>query len=509
MDTFFRTINESSSEPLSDRFVILAEKCLSFDNPLREQLIDKEGGNGKLGEYVFQYPPHYAKFHLYDYPERMLSDIRYISQIMLSLLSRIDIILRDYFEDSAMEPLGEYHSKCDPPFIVLFPKEIRENAKNNGMDTDLLAAKTLIHELSHAFMDPGNYDWNDKDCCNHSDTYRQYVHPFMNQTRALREKMNFYHVREESMANIITCRVFMMAAKKKVIPYDSFKKVKSFIASQPDPYRLALSLLPTPNIWGWVKAKTGDPLIEDQKAFEWMEKAEAWMSSNPDGNGYGKNFLINERKLKMPWTVIEKSDANSFFTPNHLIKRGDYYYLYDTSWNLIFATPCDSIIIVSEDRFLFWNKKCWRCLDKTGREACSVPSVYSNFEKIDTWPESFLISATKEYATKDIVSFETGNSPQVIIAGVSRYKPYGTGNLFQIWKQDGLTGLFNMNSKQFVVPPIYEAIDYVKKDPFNRPEYKDSYNLRFLIGIIKDEKTPIDCEPIPDNPHFFSGTSKA
>ena len=69
MDTFFRTINESSSEPLSDRFVILAEKCLSFDNPLREQLIDKENGNGKLGEYVFQYPSRYAKFNLYDYPE--------------------------------------------------------------------------------------------------------------------------------------------------------------------------------------------------------------------------------------------------------------------------------------------------------------------------------------------------------------------------------------------------------------------------------------------------------
>jgi hypothetical protein len=487
--------------------VILAEKCLSFDNPLREQLIDKEGGNGKLGEYVFQYPPHYAKFHLYDYPERMLSDIRYISQIMLSLLSRIDIILRDYFEDSAMEPLGEYHSKCDPPFIVLFPKEIRENAKNNGMDTDLLAAKTLIHELSHAFMDPGNYDWNGRDCRNHSDTYRQYVHPFMNQAMVGRKSMSFYHVREESMANIITCRVFMMAAKKKVIPYDSVKKVKSFISSQPDPYRLALSLLPTPNIWGWVKAKTGDPLSEDQ-AFEWMKEAEAWLSSNPDGKGYGKNFLIKE---KGPWAVIEESDADSFFAPNHMIKRGDYYFLYDTSWNLIliFATPRDPIIIVSKDRFLIRYKEVWRCLDKSGKEACSIPSNYWGFEKIGTRPEAFVISANKTSSIKDFLSFEEGNAPRVIIAGVSRYEPYGTGNLLQIWKQDGLTGLFNMNSRQFVVPPIYEAIDYVKKDPFNRPEYKDSYNLRFLIGIIKDEKAPIDCEPIPDNPHFFSGTSNA
>ena len=302
MDTFFRTINESSSEPLSDRFVILAEKCLSFDYP---------------------YPSSYTPYNMHDYPEKMLSDIRYLSQIMLFIRQRINIIQRDYYADSAMEPLGEYHtySSCDAPFIVLFPKEIRESAKDNGMDTDLLAAMTLIHELSHAFMDPWNYDWNDRNCRYYSDTYRQYVHPFMNQTMALMEKMTFYHVREESLANIITCRVFMMAAKKKVIPYDSFKKVKSFIASQPDPYRLALSLLPTPNIWGWVKAKSGDPLIGDQDAFKWMEEAEVWMSSNPDGKGYDKNFLINERKLKAPWA--EKADADLFFAPNLLFPIGN------------------------------------------------------------------------------------------------------------------------------------------------------------------------------------------
>ncbi len=482
MDTFFRTINESSSDPLSDRFVILAEKCLSSDCPLLDR-INTWDEKISLDECVFQYPVVFRPFELHGIPERMLSDVKYISLIMLTFLQRIKIYLRDFYAE-ALDPLGEYLRYNEYPIIVLFPEAIRNSAKGIGMDTDILAAKVLIHELSHAFLDPCNYDWSCKD---HSSIYSQYYHPFMNQNMTFGRKMNFYHVREESMANIITYRVFKMAAKRKVISYDSVKKIKLFISFQSEPYKLSLSLLPTPNIWGWVKAKTGDPLIEDQTAFDWMEKTEAWMISNPDGQSYNKVFLKQESGLNVPWA---KGDT----VTSYWVKRDGYYFIYDESWNPIVAWPCDSLTFVSKDkdRFLLRIGGGWRCLDKSGKEVCRIPNYYSEFKQADGWTEDLLFFATRSDRTVDIVSFVSDTSPRVLIFGIEEFISLDdSGQSLIKVKKNGKYGIYDLSRKELVCGCEYDSIDSVRKDPLQRSEYRDSYNLIFLIGTKKGDDTQL------------------
>lgn len=413
MDTYFRTINDNSPILLSDRFVALAERCLSLSRPdifLHE--FCHHDNQAKRVTYIpspayfklgvpdrFQFPFSQTSWRYEDYRDlqsnirgfigktEMFSDIRYISQVMLTILQGIQIRLRRR-ESYAMDPLGEYHYRegyNHAPFIVLFPEEIENCAKAfSGMSIELLAAKTLIHELAHAFLDPNNWNFGDK----YSDNYRKYVYPFGG------TPTDFYRVREESMANIITYRIFYLAAQTKAIPRHFEKKVKAFILLQEAPYSLSLHMLSTPYIFGWVQAKT-DNLIEEEAASEWMAETDALMQNDTLFNQYHESLLPKERTLGLPWanereksrlfnkygdSIIEPwgsrystppQKLEQLFHPNHLIKRIDHYCLYDKSWNLIMEFPCDHVKNYSVEKGLILLSEEFgitRCRDKYGVE---------------------------------------------------------------------------------------------------------------------------------------------
>lgn len=418
MDTYFRTINDNSPVLLSDRFVALAEKCLSLSRSdiFRHEVCHHDyqanritylpsPDSFKLGvPDRFQFPMSRTSMPHDDYwdlPRRIndfdedvfdvFSDIRHISQVMLTILQGIQIRLRRR-ESYATDPLGEYHYRGEgynhAPFIVLFPEEIENCAKAfSGMSIELLAAKTLIHELAHAFLDPNNWNFGDK----YSDNYRKYVYPFGG------TPTDFYRVREESMANIITYRIFYLAAQTKAIPRHFEKKVKAFILLQEAPYSLSLHMLPTPCIFGWIQAKSNN-LIDEESALKWMEEADVLMQNDTLLNQYHESILPKERALGLPWAdEREKSllfnkygdsiidpwgtgnstpppELEQLFHPNHLIKRMDRYCLYDKSWNLIMEFPCDyvknysvetGLILLIEESVDF---QITRCRDKNGVE---------------------------------------------------------------------------------------------------------------------------------------------
>lgn len=395
MKTYFRTINDTNVEwpDFSDRFVTLAEKCLSFS---RTDIFHYYNTNNwksyKVSRVIWLpfgaegYMPVPERFRfstlrnynptLYDHNRELpynscpglLSDIWFISQVMLTILQGIQIRLREN-EDNPTDPLGSYHSiqSGSAPFIALYPRKIIACANRfPGMSIELLSAETLIHELAHAFLDPQTFCERDLN----SQQYRMYQHSFAGEENIHSGRaMNFYHVREESLANIITYRVFYLAAQKGAIPKHYAKWVKTFISQQTAPYRLSLSMLPTPNIYGWIYAKFYE-MIDQETANKWMEKAQYRLSIDPWGKSYSKSLLPKERSLNLPWAKDDfkknesrgynkygdsvigpwgisvdspKSELEILFEPNHLIQRMDRYFLYDRSWNLIMEFPCDAV----------------------------------------------------------------------------------------------------------------------------------------------------------------------
>lgn len=367
MATFYRTTNRTSFEPLSDEFVILAEKCLLLSND---------------NTYRCDYDKDIVM-------ERCVqSDVRYISLIMYDLLHSIPLYL-DYYHDGG-DPLGEYRSNKHE--IALFPDEIRKEAKKLYLNVDLLAAITLIHELAHAFLDPHNHGM----CDRNSSAYRKYYHSFGGQ------RLSFYHVREESMANIIAYRNFNLAANKKVISSSYLRKVKLFISLQPDPYRMSLALLRTPNIWGWVQAKEKEEeLIDDKDAEQWMKKVDDDMRNSLDEKQYSESLLEEEMALELPWafcfnrcyfsenenliketwrgydeygdSLIEVEEDveekyGKFFSPNYLVRKDNRYFLYNKFGDWIVDFPCDAIELLDNKRFLLHSKAGSRCLNKDGLE---------------------------------------------------------------------------------------------------------------------------------------------
>ena len=316
----------------------------------------------------------------------------FISQVMLTILQGIQIRLQDKDkQDDPTDPLGSYHfsQNGNAPFIALYPSNIKDCAEGfTGMSIELIAAVTLIHELAHAFMDPNTWGRMDTN----SQHYRNFQYSFgcEDKTHSGRD-MNFYHVREESLANIITYRVFYLASQKGAIPRRLVKLVKTFISQQPAPYRLSLSMLPTPSIDGWIQAKTDrmNRMIDPETAEKWMEEAQKWMLADPLGKSYNKDFLPIERNLGVPWaeeavkkdvsrgynkygdSVIgpwgisvdsQRSELELLFEPNHLVQRIDRYFLYDQSWKLIMEFPCDAVKAYSLEKGLV------KLLEEDGKE---------------------------------------------------------------------------------------------------------------------------------------------
>ena len=331
----------------------------------------------------------YLSESYFNYPHSILSDIWFISQVMLTILQGIQIRLRDKDnEDDPTDPLGAYYHSQNgsAPFIALYPGKIIDCANGfPGMSIELIAAKTLIHELAHALMDPNT--WGRMDM--YSQHYRNYQYLFGSEDKTHSGRnMNFYHVREESLANIITYRIFYLAAQKGSIPKRHVELVKTFISQQPAPYRLSLSMLPTPFIYGWIHAKY-DKMIDQDTANKWMEASQKWMLADPFGKSYSKDFLPKERNLDVPWAEEEvkkdvsggynkygdsvigpwgisvssqRSELELLFEPYQLVQRMDRYFLYDQSWNLIMEFPCDAVKDYSLEKGLV------KLLEEDGKE---------------------------------------------------------------------------------------------------------------------------------------------
>ena len=428
MPTYLRTINIDSPIHLEDSFVERAEELLMLSPDLGWSLgIDSDAvyghlnnGNDRrpasfmmtrpLGDAVYfnrGYEPlklrHFDtariaclnyRIHYRDEEDWLLSDCRYIAQLMYVLLQMIEIRLRKR-RPKPTEPditrgdfLGLYHSRQGGdgvPYIELFPEEIEESARNSGipgMSTARLATKVLVHELAHAFLDP----WNSEDRQDrYSEDYRHYFHGFQGVSRFYGntyETMNFYHVREESLANVITLRIYNLRGTSA-----EFTAVRKYIDGQPAAYRLALDLVETPRIAAWLRAKEEDKIL--------LDDAEAWMD-DPCSKDFlmpwGEKFDFMDSytfytDYKLYLNELGDSLADGYLIPGnpvkHLllspdIKRGGYFYkflLYDKGWNLKMAFPPQGIIVLDKDTILCMDRYCWRVISPDGKDIMPKPNI--------------------------------------------------------------------------------------------------------------------------------------
>lgn len=415
MPSYFRTINIDSPVYLDDSFVERAEEILTRrpETLIRETVsaIVPRPSSRRFSVYSrildspFKRPsvlgsPIYTDkvdtcgltamnnnplFHDRDW---MLSDCRYIAEFMLILLQMIEIRLRKSPHIIERTPtkdyLGMYISSSSvqrPPYIELFPEEIEKCANTcgiPGMSKERLAAFTLIHELAHAFLDPCNHGHEDK----YSDDYRHYFHPFKGVSMLHGwdnfEDMNFYHVREESMANVITSRIYKLGAT-----YAESLAVNKFIQIQPAHYRLALDLLKTPRIAGWLRLKEEFHLPEAD--------AKAWMD-NPSNNDLGlpwdEEFDFKKYNPRYKTSFNKYGDSlaegyhdadnpiqNLFSTPDTGLHgyRGEFL-LYDDKWNLRMVFPKESLIVLDGSTILYKDERIgWRTIHPDGTNAIMNP----------------------------------------------------------------------------------------------------------------------------------------
>ena len=306
--SYSRTFNVDSQISLDDGFVVRSEALLTLFNA-------PEFGQKTLVEFdlgIHGFPPALPLQISNDLYDR-LDDIRYIGRIMYLLLHCIPIRLRKR-ESLPKEGryvtgdyLGLYCSNQGQPHIDLFPENIADNA--DGKDLCLLSCVVLIHELAHAMMDPDNYA-SHKDCF--SSLYQSYLHPFCNADfvsaagKDNSRHMNFYHVREESFANLITWRVFRLASDIGLIKKTELAYVESFMKSQPHSYSFALDIKPANGIKRWLECKEFNPVQKDD-AFKWMEIAENYHLSSKK-----EYSVFREQESKIPNQLPWLKDKSSF-----------------------------------------------------------------------------------------------------------------------------------------------------------------------------------------------------
>ena len=221
--------------------------------------------------------------------------------------------------------------------IMLFMDSIKEYCCHEQQQEFLIPrlVVTLIHELAHAVMDVTNY-YGHQD--RYSDIYRGYLHEFYgwnpdrhvydvhNPARYLDQELrerrdeanqeenmtiqvapNFYTVREESFANVITFQV-ISEAYKYMDPIDRLQYseifLEDFMKGQSSEYKLALYIRDAKNIKGWMLAKEANNCIQRNDAESWMDEAGLYLESNENRN-YQPNeyyaFYQEEHSLGMPW----------------------------------------------------------------------------------------------------------------------------------------------------------------------------------------------------------------
>ena len=319
----------NGSLPIPDTAIALTERILSQ--------VTNNGIDGIYDEYMlkdlgidapsFPYTPLSLPLFIPSGDLSFIDDVGKLAHMMLVMLKTITIVAVDHSEDDP-HLLGSYVKGYGgiPKHIELNSRLIQKSSESNELakiagETKLdsfsfLCAIVLIHELAHAVMDVTNYAYTDKNgnnvLFNDLNALQYQSPPYLRQCfgRDTEHKslcvcnadksvtiqdISFYHVREESYANVLTYKVIASALRKQRknggIPY-----LTTFIAYQPDSYRLASKLYNEERILGWLKAKY-NVLIDAATARSWMDTAELLLN-NKIPYSY---FSVDQRSLNLPW----------------------------------------------------------------------------------------------------------------------------------------------------------------------------------------------------------------
>lgn len=309
--------------PIPDSVLSITERILSQasranqntnSDLFSEQMLDNLG----IIAPNFPWKPLSLPLQLRNNDISFLDDTSKLCKMMLVMLKIIPIIaVNIHNEDYQNIPLGLYMPR--ERIILLNSNLIKNNSSVQSLQNIadrahedsyiFLSVKILIHELAHAVMDVNNYGLPD----NYSQKYRQYTrskfcgetcvtsisinpeHFYRGITKA---PVNFYHIREESFANLITLRVISDSKRQRINGLLPF--TKEMIFSQPASYKLALFLPPENKISGWVRAKI-DVEIDKQPAEQWIDAAEALLSDNLTKAYQCRLFREQEERLQVPW----------------------------------------------------------------------------------------------------------------------------------------------------------------------------------------------------------------
>ena len=294
--TYFRTININSNVLIPDSYIDFTESILALNR-----------GTERIEWWTHCLPLQVPDDRLSD----SYADVYELSALMLSILQVIPVylmatppIIGDLYAHAKGDVLGIYASGK----ITLFPETIWSSVKNES-EFMLLTAKVLIHELAHAVMDPNIFSGHTD---RFSNEYRNYTYQSWRQYRFVGqmttdgyclEPVSFYHVREESYANVITYRVFALAYNMGIVPEKNLDYVERFISHQADAYRLSLEILPSDGIKAWIELKE-KTLLQREVADSWMDLTGKLKLKRK----VNRSFLCDEIKEQYPWAQSQTGE---------------------------------------------------------------------------------------------------------------------------------------------------------------------------------------------------------
>ena len=293
---FSRIYNIDARECVPDSVVFEVEKILAGSLPAAA-VLEKTlfGLKDKMWDLQSSYFELINRWPLpYDFMNHSLREVGDIAALMALLIRVIPIVSKQSpkSEDDGEYKLGRYISDRNDPFyagrphIELFSDKIRSAGPNEEVFRKNCVT-TLIHELSHAVMDPLNYHGI---AANRS-TYEGYTDPNVNNG-----KLSFYTFREESLADTMMFLVVNAAQKGIRNQYFNQKKFSLYdkLRKKPLEYKASLSFLDRrPDFGGWIRAKaSGADLIPASVARAWMVDLYNHI--------VGSAFFLNEDP-SLPW----------------------------------------------------------------------------------------------------------------------------------------------------------------------------------------------------------------
>ena len=495
------TFNVDSPIILDDGFVALAERVLTLSQfpVFSSEFLDGTGIDS--GRFYGRTPLSPMKPDFYE----SFDDIRQAGRYMFILLHSMPVYLRDAPPEDpeagvAGDVLGLYSRSEDAgPCIILFPERILMEGKRDFLT---LAAKVLVHELAHALMDPCNYaGLEDK----FSPTYRGYVRGFMNGNtvsaagigRQHTFPMNFYHVREESFANVITLRLFLLASDLGIIPATDLRFVRKFMDSQPVPYNLAQAILPSSGFGMWMKAKTGSYWsapqghgpITQETAFGWMTAMEQCMAAGQKKRLSQFASIFSERGV-LPW---QKAILNDNAAPgrNHSGNSTLLNRFGDSIWDSVYD---DLRSLGCSDRFAARENGKWELLE--GSAGNARPSALSK-APFDEFKEGDGVLFTRNGGQWSVMDQRSGTLLRNRFADRVEFS-----NGYAIFQEGGLSGTLRPDGKE-LEPPVYNSIAPCTADVnaiCRRPDGKE--------GMLRSGSSAVPCEydSITDHGCFYSAS---